>query len=276
MVAEGIYAGAHRSARRGAGVEFGGFREYTPGDDLRWVDRRSLLRHDHLLIRQFETETERAFRSVVDATASMSYRGTRAPCDKLAYASLVAAACTRVAIGSGDPVGLSYIGGRLPSVPVGGGREAFERIVSSLEAVEPGFDATVDAGAVERAVSLLARSARRGSMIVVLSDFIDLPPLTEERLAALTTRGRVVVLVQVLDPDERDFPFSSAVRLRALEGTAQVETDPSVRESYLAALHQHTARYEHAITARGGRFLSVSTSDDPVDVVRAIAQAARI
>ena len=79
MVAEGVYAGAHRSARKGAGVEFGGHRAYVPGDDLRWLDVRSLLRHDHLLVRQFETETDRALRLVVDATKSMGYRGKGAP-----------------------------------------------------------------------------------------------------------------------------------------------------------------------------------------------------
>src|SRR5215471_4319109 len=131
MVAEGVYAGAHRSARKGAGIEFGGHRAYVPGDDLRWLDVRSLLRHDHLLVRQFETETDRALRLVVDATASMGYRGARAPGAKLAFAAVVAAALARIAIGSGDPVGLTYMGGtggafgaRLSS-----GREGFERVV---------------------------------------------------------------------------------------------------------------------------------------------------
>src|ERR1700745_1820346 len=82
LVAEGVYAGSHRSARRGAGVEFGGHRQYVPGDDLRWLDRRSLLLHDRLLVRQFETETDRALRLVVDATASMGYRGREAPAAK--------------------------------------------------------------------------------------------------------------------------------------------------------------------------------------------------
>src|SRR5262245_26757930 len=111
LVAEGVFAGGHRSARRGAGVEFGGHRSYTPGDDLRWLDRRSLLRHDRLLIRQFETETDRALRIVVDATASMGYRGAKAPGAKLAFAALVAAALARIAVGRGDPVGLTFFGG---------------------------------------------------------------------------------------------------------------------------------------------------------------------
>src|SRR5579863_2010845 len=104
QVAEGVYAGGHRSARRGAGVEFGGHREYAPGDDLRWLDRRSLLRHERLIVRQFETETDRALRLVIDATSSMGYRGTLAPGAKLAWVSLVAAALARVALRSGDPV----------------------------------------------------------------------------------------------------------------------------------------------------------------------------
>src|SRR6266700_3170758 len=108
LVAEGVYAGAHRSARRGAGVEFGGYREYTPGDDLRWLDRRSLMRHDRLLVREFETETDRALRLIVDASASMAYRGSRAPGAKIAWAALVAAALSRIALASGDPVGMAF------------------------------------------------------------------------------------------------------------------------------------------------------------------------
>src|SRR5262249_30159541 len=53
-IAEGVYAGAHRSLRKGAGVEFGGHRPYIPGDDLRWLDRRAVLRHDKLIVREFE------------------------------------------------------------------------------------------------------------------------------------------------------------------------------------------------------------------------------
>ena len=222
MVAEGVYAGAHRSARKGAGVEFGGHRAYTPGDDLRHLDVRSLLRHDHLLVRQFETETDRALRLVVDATASMGYRGQRAPGAKLAWAALVAAALARVAIRSGDPVGLSFIGGApedaRPS-PVRGGREVFERVVDALESqIRRGRRARRHRARSIGALGAIARAARRGSVVVVLSDLLDLPPEAAERIGAIATRGRVVVVVQTLDPDEADFPFTETVRLRALEG----------------------------------------------------------
>lgn len=275
MVAEGVYAGAHRSARKGAGVEFGGHRAYTPGDDLRWLDVRSLLRHDHLLVRQFETETDRALRLVVDATASMGYRGTTAPAAKIAWASLVAAALARVAIRSGDPVGLGFIGGapQALGVPVSGGREAFERVVDALEGQRAEGDALDDLATLDRALGALARSARRGSVVVVLSDLLDLPPEAAERISAIATRGRVLVVVQVLDPDEATFPFKETVRLHALEGGATVETDEAARDRYLAALAELQDRWRRTLIGRGASFLPMTTDLDPVAAVRSIIEA---
>jgi len=277
LVAEGVYAGAHRSARRGPGVEFGGHRAYTPGDDLRWLDRRSLLLHDRLVVRQFETETDRALRLVVDATASMGYRGSRAPGAKLAWAAVVAAALARIAGSSGDPVGLTYFGGGegARSVPVSAGREVFERVVGSLEGVTAGGDARFDAAVIDRALGGIARSARRGSIVVILSDLLDLPDVAVDRIAAVASGGRVVVVVHILDPDEVTFPFVGTVRLEALEGGLVVETDASVtRGAYLEALERHKRKWEQGLIERGARFVSAVTADDPVKVVRAIALAA--
>lgn len=276
-VAEGVYAGAHRSARKGAGVEFGGHRAYVPGDDLRWLDVRSLLRHDHLLVRQFETETDRALRLVVDATKSMGYRGKHAPGAKLAFAALVAAALARVAIRSGDPVGLGFVGGARDArpVPVSGGREGFERVVDALEAQVAEGDALVDPSALDRALGALARSARRGSVVVILSDLLDLPPAAAERIAAIATRGRVVVVVQTLDPDEATFPFTETVRLESMEGHFVVESDEGARGRYLAALGELQESWRRGLVARGASFLVATTDRDPVSTVRAVIEAIR-
>jgi uncharacterized protein (DUF58 family) len=277
QVAQGIYAGAHRSALRGAGVEFGGYREYVPGDDLRWLDRRSLLRHQHLLVRQFETETDRTLSLVVDASASMGFRGPGAPATKLAFASLLAAALARVALRAGDPVSVAFLGGHgAEPVARSSGREQFERIVGALDAVRAGGDAHVDRAMVERAVAWLDRSVRRGSIVVVMSDLLDLPEDAADRLSGLVSGGRVVVVVQTLAPAEVEFPFAGPVRLRALEGDAVVETDAEgARERYLHALAALSARWRDAVVARGARFVRATTADPPVKVLRDIVRAVR-
>ncbi len=277
LVAEGVYAGSHRSARRGSGIEFGGHREYTAGDDLRWLDRRALLRHGRLLVRQFETETDRALRLVVDASASMGYRGSRAPDTKLGVSALVAAALARVAVASGDPIGLTYLGGdKARPVSVAGGRETFDRLIGSLEDARPGGDAVRDPAMLDRTLGVLGRAARRGSVIVVLSDLFDLPKDAAERIAALAARGRRVIVVQVLAPDEIDLPFDGTVRLRGLEGDVVVETDTAAtRDAYMAALAALEKHYEDTLVSRGARYLRVSTADDPVAIVRTIVSSVR-
>ncbi|HTQ43247.1 MAG TPA: DUF58 domain-containing protein [Polyangiaceae bacterium] len=278
LVAEGVYAGLHRSARRGAGVEFGGFREYVAGDDLRWLDRRSLLRHERLVVRQFETETDRDLCLLVDASASMGFRGPRAPGAKLAYAAVVAAALARIALAGGDPVSLTLFGGGANARPVprSSGREQFERIVAALEGVEAGGDVHVDAAALERAMQTLARGARRGAIVVVLSDLVDLPPGAAERIAAIGTGGRVLAMTQVLDPAEAEFPYGGHVRLRALEGGSVVETDAdTTREQYLAAMAELTREWREDVVRHGGRFLAVTSADDAVATVRSIVEAVR-
>jgi uncharacterized protein (DUF58 family) len=275
-VAEGVFAGLHRSARRGTGVEFGGFRHYVPGDDLRWLDRRSLLRHERLVVRQFETETDRTVSLLVDASASMAFRSAKARGAKLAFVAVVAAALARVALASGDPVSLGFIGGERHHGPVAraSGREQFERIVGALEAVHPGGDAHADPTMVARALQWLSRATRRGAIVIVLSDLVDLPAGAADRVAEIASSGRVCSVVQTLDPAEVEFPFRGTVRLRALEGTAVVETDAdATRDRYVAALSALEALWEKALVARGGRLLRVTTADDLVRVVRTIVKS---
>jgi uncharacterized protein (DUF58 family) len=274
-VADGVYAGVHRSSRRGTGVEFGGHRNYVPGDDLRWLDRHALMRHGRLVIREFETETDRALRLVVDATASMAYRSQAAPGAKLAYAAVVGAALARIALAGGDPVALGWIGGRdCRALPVTGGREAFDRLVGALQDAAPGGDLGADARSIDRALGPVAQYARRGTVVVVLTDLLDLPPGSPQRLCALATRGRTVVVVRILDPAEARFSFEGPVRLRASEGNLTVETDAgAAREGYLAALAQVVESVADQLVPRGGHVVCAETTDDPVDVVRRILGA---
>jgi len=278
-VAEGVYAGPHRSVRKGSGVEFGGQRAYTPGDDLRFIDRRALLVHDKLMVREFETETDRALWLCVDATASMAYRSEGSPGAKYAYAALLAAALARVALATGDPVGLGFVGGDgVRPLTASAGREAFDRVAGTLEGARAAGDASADRGSIERAIAPIARKARRGAVIVFFSDLIDLPPQARGDLLPLGTAGRTLIVVQVLDPAEAELSFSGSVRLRALEGDVVVEADvDEVRAAYKDRMNALTESWRKDVEGRGGRLVRAVTSDDPTsvtrDVVRAIAEA---
>ena len=141
--------------------------------------------------------------------------------------------------------------------PALGGREQFERIVGGARGVEPAGDAHVDAAMLERGLHALARAARRGAIVVVLSDLHRPAAGGSRARRGHRAEGRVLVVVQTLDPDEVDFPFAGNVRLRALEGGAVVETDAdTARERYLAAMEELTPEWREVVVRRGGRFLA--------------------
>jgi uncharacterized protein (DUF58 family) len=271
--AEGVWAGPHRSLRRGAGVEFAGYRSYVAGDDLRFLDRHALMRHGVRVVREFETDTDRSLRLVIDRSASMGYRGSRAKGAKLAYAAVVAAALGWVALRGGDRVALDFIGTKNPEpLPFRAGAPTFDRLVTALEnvAAEGGVGEEDIAGLVRR----LAERSPAGSITVLFSDFLDLPKGALESLSVLASRARGLVLVQVLDPDELELPFTGPVRLRALESDIIVDTDaPRARAAYLAALEQLSATFRESLVARGGRWLRASTLDEPARSVRRVLEA---
>jgi uncharacterized protein (DUF58 family) len=277
-IADGVWVGMHESRRRGAGLEFAGHRSYVPGDDLRWLDQRALLRHDRLLIKQFETETERPLRLVVDATASMGFRSEQAASSKLDFAALMAAALTRVAVRSGDPVGVDFLGGGegARALPIAGGLEAFERVLVQLSLVEAAGHLGSSSPDLDTRLTSIGRRATRGSLLVVLSDLLEFGPQGPRLLGALGTSGRQVIVAQILDPIEALFPLEGPVRLRASEGALEVETNASLaRAGYLEALGALQSAFREALHAHGGELVLCRSDDDPVQAVRSVLRAAQ-
>jgi uncharacterized protein (DUF58 family) len=129
---------------------------------------------------------------------------------------------------------------------------------------------------LDRALQALSRATRRGAIVVFLSDLVDLPAGAAERVAAVAATGRVLSVVQTLDPAEAEFPYAGTVRLRALEGDAVVETDAeTTRERYLEALAVLTRGWQDVVLKRGGRFARATTDEDLVAVVRGVVESVR-
>jgi hypothetical protein len=154
------------------------------------------------------------------------------------------------------------------------GREAFERVMGTLEAAEAAGDVSADPSAMERALAPIARKARRGAVVVLFSDLLDLPERALASFTALATAGRCLIAVQVLDPSEIDLDFSGQVRLRAFEGDAVVEADAdAVRAEYKERLARITDTWSTELAARGGRLVRASTGAPPAEVLRTIVRA---
>ena len=240
------------------GVEFGGHR--------RSAGRRSALHRPsradatrRAADPRVRTETDRTCgyrrRDQVDVV-----RGSGRTGPKYAFAALLAAALAYVAVRTGDRVALDFFGGQgARPIPPRAGRDAFERVVTALEDVEPDGDLSQDRGLLEQALGSAQRSARRGAIQVVLTDLLDLPAGSLEasrpspRAAPCSGSGA--------GPAERDFPFEGRC-IASLEGTtwSKPTRHRRAKATWPRSRPQHTPPHT---TAARRRLLSCSTTDSP-------------
>ena len=65
--------GLRRSSAKGRSAEFSGYREYIPGDDMRYVDWNAFARLDKLYIKEFMEEKEGRVNIYLDTSRSMEF-----------------------------------------------------------------------------------------------------------------------------------------------------------------------------------------------------------
>src|SRR5438477_182267 len=104
VVVEGFWHGFHRSPYHGFSVEFTEYRQYSPGDDPRYLDWRLFARTDRYFIKKFEDETNLRCHLLVDNSRSMTYGSVGYT--KAQYANTLAATLAFFLHQQGDAVGL--------------------------------------------------------------------------------------------------------------------------------------------------------------------------
>ena len=102
-VVEGFLSGMHRSPYFGQSVEFLQHREYTWGDDLRYVDWKVWAKQDRYYVKQFEEDTNLRGTLMIDVSGSMRYG--RQPMNKYEYGCTVGVSLAYLLLRQQDAVG---------------------------------------------------------------------------------------------------------------------------------------------------------------------------
>jgi uncharacterized protein (DUF58 family) len=275
-VVEGTTAGLHRSPLKGASVEFRQHRFYVPGDEPRRLDWRVLGRTDRPYIKEYDEETNLRCAILLDRSGSMAYAGrgvssAREP--KFDYAARLAAAVAYLMLAHSESVGLGVFGTKLETwLAPHAGSGQLARAIDVLERIAPSGES--DPG---RAMRDAADRLERRGLVVVLSDFFVAPRVIRNGIARLRHDRHEVILVQVLDRDEEEFPFRRWSRFRGLEGESpQLCETALVRQTYLENFRRHRKELTDDCRALHAQ-LAVFRTDLPViDAITSLVRRRRM
>lgn len=170
LVSRRVFRGRLLAQRRtkqlGGGIEFADHREYTPGDDLRYLDWNVYAKFGDLLLKRFQEEEDLHVYILLDASKSMD---SGSP-NKFDYARRIAAALAYIALADLDRVSiLAYADRPLDVLPLTRGKDRVLSILKFLENTKTGGTAT-DLATVAK--SLVNRAQRTG-LVVIISDLYD-------------------------------------------------------------------------------------------------------
>lgn len=253
--AESQVSGRHRSVHFGFSQEFAHHRQYSPGDELKFLDWKVYARKDRFFVKQFQEDVALKATLLVDRSGSMAFHGAveRPKWDR---AATLAAALAYLVLAQGDAAGLSTFdtepGDFLPP----------RRGLGHLELIDSALARALPAGETDLAGVLRLTGARlsRRSLVILLSDLMGEPAGVLETLKALRARRHEVFVLQVLDPAERDLPYDGPVLFEGLEDGSRLRCEAGLlRRAYREAFDARRHFYDSGFRRAGIRFACLYT-----------------
>ena len=213
-------AGEYHSVFKGRGMEFDEVREYQHGDDIRTIDWNVTSRAGHPFVKRYVEERELTVMLLVDGSASESFGSAEKL--KSEIAAEISALLAFSAIKNNDRVGAILFTDRVEKfIPPRRGSKHVLRVIRELLCFEPAQRGTRIASALEH----LNLVIRKHAVVFLISDLLD---QGYERALRVSNQKHDVIVIQVVDPRERELPDAGIVELRDAETGEIVYVDTSL------------------------------------------------
>lgn len=265
MVKE-MLGGQYHSRFKGQGIEFDDFREYQPGDDVRFIDWNVTARMNDPFVRKYVEERELTVMLCVDVSGSGDYGSLED--SKRERAAEIAAVFAFSAVQNQDKVGLTLFSNGIEQyLPARKGAPHALRILRDILNNEPKQQGTDIKSALDLALERIAHRA----LVIVVSDFITPDSAWEKSLRAVAAKHDVVA-AQIMDPRELALPDAGRVCLEDPETGEQFlvnTSSPAVREEYERRVMQRQNSLVHLLRRSGVERIAVRTDEDYVPALKA-------
>ncbi len=262
-LASDLFTGEYHSAFKGKGMSFKEVREYSAGDDIRFIDWNVSARFGHPFSKVFEEERELTVMLLVDISASSQFGTVHAT--KRDLITELGAVLSFSAVNNGDKIGVIFYSDRVEAyLPPKKGKQQALYIVRELLSKEPKGKGTD----LNAALRYFTNSTKQKSIAFVLSDFIDANYEDSLRIAA---KKHDIIGIKVYDRMDMKLPEAGLMQVMDAESGQTKWIDSSnafVRESYQQEFFRITEYSTQTFKKAGSDLLHLQTGDDYVKVLQ--------
>lgn len=262
-LATDLFTGEYHSAFKGRGMSFKEVREYSAGDDIRFIDWNVSARFGHPFSKMFEEERELTVMLLIDVSASSLF-GTQYATKK-DIATEIAAVLAFSAVNNSDKIGVIFYSDKIEKyIPPKKGKQHALFIIRELLSVESAKKQTQ----LTTALRFFNNTTRQKSIAFILSDFID---TNYQDALRVSGSKHDIVGIKLYDKMDRVLPKLGLLRIEDAETGQQkwVDTDSRfVRYEYEKEFFRLTDYSYETFRKAGCDLLHVRTDEDYVKVLQ--------
>jgi len=212
-----LFTGEYHSAFKGRGMSFKEVREYSAGDDIRFIDWNVSARFGHPFSKVFEEERELTVMLLVDVSASSLFGTIIA--SKKDIATEIAAVIAFSAVNNHDKIGVIFYSDKIEKyIPPKKGKQHALFIVRELLSVQSAQKKTQ----LNTALRFFNNTTRQKSIAFILSDFIDTGYQDSLRVAG---NKHDIIGIKIYDKMDRNLPRLGLLRVEDAETGEQKWVD---------------------------------------------------
>jgi uncharacterized protein (DUF58 family) len=240
LVVEGFITGLHKSPYHGFSVEFAEHRQYMPGDEIKQIDWKIFGRTNRYYIKQFEEETNLKAYIILDASKSMAFASENR-ISKLIYGSYIAAALAQLMVQQRDAVGFTIYDERVRLyMPPHATKSYLKEILHQLVQLKASNKTST-----ANSLHTIAERIKRRGLVIIISDFFDNPLEVMSALRHFRHKKNEVIVMQILDPQERSFAFGKDAVFKDLETNEEMTTRPwHIQKAYQEEMKKFLESYK--------------------------------
>ncbi len=246
------YSGTRRSILKGRGMEPVSCREYTQGDDFKIIDWKVYGRTEKLYVKEFEEEKSLTTHILLDTSKSMDFR------NKFEYAAMLALGFAYLVTKDNEKFGVSTFAEEINITKPKRGRKYLSQTIDLLNTMQ-----LLGKTRFDYCMEKYGGVIKSRSLVIIISDFMA--EINAVRNAIFRLGNNELILIQVLDPIEKNLDLGGEAKLIDLETDQKLDTytSPRLRMEYEKRLNDHMARIKETCLAVGADFHSIAT-DKPV------------
>lgn len=254
------FAGHYHSVFKGHGIEFYEVREYSPGDDIRWIDWNVTARMGHPFVKKFIEERQLVVMLLLDVSRSLHFGSRRTV--KRELAAELAAILAFSAVLNNDRAGAILFTDHVEHyIPPRRDTRQVLRMIRDILFFEPRARGT----SLTAPLEFLNRVTHRRVTTFLISDFL----VHEDfwTVLSVTARRHDLIGIRIYDPRELSWPRVAMVDWEDAETGRHLVTDAAsapVRRLFAKGALAQFERIRQGFRSRGIDYLELCT-DEPYE-----------